>query len=416
MPDRFRRGIINVIILLISGAIGLLICEGLVRRFVRHERPLSALLRNLYVPHEQRGYALKPGFHRHIKTRQFDSQININAMGLREPPIASKQPQMRRVIVLGDSFTFGVHAGPPESTFVKTLERAVQQRLTQRQRRIRAANPQTGRRVEFINAGVEGYGTAQEFLLLQELAPDLLPDAVLLAFYLGNDFTDNSARTQMAVVDGYLMLAASAEPYKEYARPLHRKLRLALHAHSELYLFLKQRWKRPASPDFAAAAAEDSTTVQHVPDYFAFDAGFAASMRQQSSAIMCDAIRETREIFTLLRDWCAERNVRLLIVAIPARQQVDRDDRIRWLEQFDLEEASFDFRLPNERLRKLAAEANIPLVDLTDAFTTRTAAGEELHVENDRHWNVQGHDLAARSLVEPALHYLVEPTAVIGSR
>jgi lysophospholipase L1-like esterase len=400
MRDRLSPRLLNLILLMFGTAVGLLLSEALVRRFVPQERALSTLLRGLYIPHPRIGYVLKPGFHRHVETSKFDVELDISALGLRERPVPPKQTHVRRILALGDSFTFGIHAGPPESTYVKKLELAVQR--------------STSRQIEIINAGVEGYGTEQAFLLLQELAPKLQPDAVLCSFYLGNDFTDNSGRTRMSVVNGYLMLEASAEPYREYARPLHRRIRLALHTHSQLYLLLKRVFIKQATLDNAVAGVNQAP--RQIPSYLAYDAGFADSMRRQSSEVMLEATVKTRATLHEMASWCEERDIALLMFAIPGRQQVDAGDRMQWLEHFGLEEEYFDFRLPNAKLRQLAEEARLPLVDLTEVFAARTAAGEELHVHNDNHWNARGHDLAARSLLEPTLHYLLEPAALIGAR
>src|SRR5258706_6219135 len=49
-----------------------------------------------------------------------------------------------------------------------------------------------GRRVEMLNFGVNGYGTAQELALLESVALRYQPDLVLLQFSAGNDPQNNS--------------------------------------------------------------------------------------------------------------------------------------------------------------------------------------------------------------------------------
>src|SRR5205085_9409925 len=48
------------------------------------------------------------------------------------------------------------------------------------------------RKVEVINFGVSGYGTAQELITLQQEVWAYQPDVVLLAVTTNNDITDNS--------------------------------------------------------------------------------------------------------------------------------------------------------------------------------------------------------------------------------
>ena len=50
-----------------------------------------------------------------------------------------------------------------------------------------------GRRVEALNFGVDGYGTAQELVTLREKVWAYQPDIVVLAVFLGNDVRNNSA-------------------------------------------------------------------------------------------------------------------------------------------------------------------------------------------------------------------------------
>jgi hypothetical protein len=43
----------------------------------------------------------------------------------------------------------------------------------------------------YVNLGVPGYSTDQEYLLFKEIGKSIAPDAVLLVVYLGNDLFDN---------------------------------------------------------------------------------------------------------------------------------------------------------------------------------------------------------------------------------
>lgn len=101
--------------------------------------------------------------------------VSINQLGLRNREITpGGQPGLRRVILLGDSFTFA-KAVRSEDIFPSLLE----SRLNQ-----------VGR-FEVINAGVPGYGTAQELLLMQDLSnKQIVGDVYVLMFFV-NDILDN---------------------------------------------------------------------------------------------------------------------------------------------------------------------------------------------------------------------------------
>jgi hypothetical protein len=182
----------------------LLLGELLVRRVAPQQRALSVALRGLYRPDADLGYVMVPGFRRRVQTSEYECDVRTNSMGLRDREPAAHSPGTLRILGLGDSFTFGVHAGAPDKCFVEQLETRLGRELVLRPRH--SAKGPSWKAVEVVNAGIDGYGTAQEIGLLQRLDPTLHPNAVLLAFYLGNDFTDNSGRTRMTVVDGYQML------------------------------------------------------------------------------------------------------------------------------------------------------------------------------------------------------------------
>ncbi len=101
--------------------------------------------------------------------------VSINQLGLRNREITpERQPEGTRVILLGDSFTFA-KAVRGEESFPSLLE----ERLNQVDR------------FEVINAGVPGYGTAQELLLMQDLSnKQIVGDVYVLMFFL-NDILDN---------------------------------------------------------------------------------------------------------------------------------------------------------------------------------------------------------------------------------
>jgi hypothetical protein len=84
------------------------------------------------------------------------------------------------LLFLGDSFVWGVDAEADER-FTDLL-------------RARLSNYQT------INAGVSGFGTDQEYLLLQRIWPTVKPDVVVLIFCTDNDRADNQTSIRY---DGY---------------------------------------------------------------------------------------------------------------------------------------------------------------------------------------------------------------------
>jgi lysophospholipase L1-like esterase len=104
--------------------------------------------------------------------------VRINSLGFRDPREYSleKLPGTFRILVLGDSVTFG-HGATFETTYPYLLEQ-----------RLKSWQPAVG--WEVWNLGVPGYNTRQELSYLQEVGPRYQPDLVIVGFY-PNDFTGN---------------------------------------------------------------------------------------------------------------------------------------------------------------------------------------------------------------------------------
>ena len=134
-----------------------------------------------------------------VKTPQFTIKLEFNPMGLRDPRQTYEKPaDVFRVLLLGDSYL--------EAAQVQ----AAQSVSTQLERKMSAS---LARPVEVINGGVFGYGTAQEYLLLDLEGEKYKPDLVVLFFCHCNDIPNNNFR--MELKDGEL--ARALKPYFDLA-------------------------------------------------------------------------------------------------------------------------------------------------------------------------------------------------------
>ncbi len=110
------------------------------------------------------GYALRPDWTAlHERRGEFRVVVRTNALGLRGAAAAPEAaPGTRRVLVIGDSFTFGFGVEDGES-FPALLDGLL------------------GPRVEVLNAGVPGWSIDHQWLFWKERGRGLAPDLVLLA-------------------------------------------------------------------------------------------------------------------------------------------------------------------------------------------------------------------------------------------
>ncbi len=155
-------------------AASLIVVAGLLEGALRlagfqPERPVNPLFS--WTGTEGELWRFKPG--RGWRTRVGNHPVLPNAYGLREREIGPKEPGVFRILVLGDSVTFG-HGQPVEVTFARQLEQILADKEP---------------RIEVLNAGIPGWSTYQERLFYEQYGESLAPDLVLVAFVL-NDVTE----------------------------------------------------------------------------------------------------------------------------------------------------------------------------------------------------------------------------------
>lgn len=130
-------------------------------RWIRHPHAREGVSYGFDVFDPRRGWALMPGI-RDLKVFA-DKTLNSDRFGFRGTHDSAENPgEAVRILVLGDSFTFGEGVSDNE-TYSARLEASL-----------------SG--VEVLNLGVHGYGHDQMLLALQDLGPKVHPDLVLLGF------------------------------------------------------------------------------------------------------------------------------------------------------------------------------------------------------------------------------------------
>ncbi|MCU0669997.1 MAG: GDSL-type esterase/lipase family protein [Myxococcota bacterium] len=119
--------------------------------------------------HPTRGYTLRAGF---TGESAYGIPFRVSAQGFRTPEVAiPKPPDLRRVLVLGDSVTWGAGVRE-EETFARQLEHALRKR--------------DACEAEVVNAGVSGYGSVEELDVLEREGLGFEPDVVLV-LHVEND-------------------------------------------------------------------------------------------------------------------------------------------------------------------------------------------------------------------------------------
>ncbi|MCC3404352.1 MAG: SGNH/GDSL hydrolase family protein [Microcoleus sp. PH2017_10_PVI_O_A] len=331
------------------------------------------------------GWKLKPGVSGEWKG-EGASFVQVNSDGLRDREhTKTKPPNTLRVAVLGDSFTEAIHV-PVEQTFWSKLER-----------KLSNCNSIKGKqKVEVINFGVQGYGTAQELMMLRKKVWDYNPDIVVLAFFTGNDVINNSPKLEYDLYRPFFRYDASGKLVPDMSfrnlPPIDRnknavsfvdRMPSFLVNNSRILQVIKKvdldGKKRQLSGDFTALSSKNFNPPQ--------------------DAVWKDAWRVTEGLIVTMRNEVVQKKADFLVVTIGDPIQVDRDPAKR--QKFMQEHKIQDLFYPDRRLEKLGAREGFRVLNLTEQFQGYTekfqvcAHGFENSVPCGGHWNELGHRLAS---------------------
>ncbi len=172
-----RRWMFRVLAVAVASMTAFLLAESFLRFFVPDTR-------SPYVYDEFTGTRLQPGHQFVFRSEGYSFNL-INSHGLRDREHSIEKPTGTfRIAILGDSFSEAFQVSQ-DKTFWAVLERELQ-----------AMPEYRDQTVEVINFGVSGFGTIQEWQMLEHYARDYSPDLVLLAFLPGNDVRNNSRQLE----------------------------------------------------------------------------------------------------------------------------------------------------------------------------------------------------------------------------
>jgi lysophospholipase L1-like esterase len=343
--------------------IGVVLLELLVRMFA--PQLLYRYPKGLFVNDPVTGYRLAPGFSGPLTTVEFSTWLRVDMLGLRDSrEFGPKAPGTRRILLLGDSFAMGY--GVDES---QTFARLVEDRL----------NVAAGR-AEFtvLNSGVPGYDTRQEIDFLRDRGFAMEPDAVVLAFFIGNDVVDNADRDRRyRVVDGYL---TSGDP-QPGVLPVGVRSFLARNSH--LYQFVSPIERRIRG--IPAAKTEDPL----------FRCGFEVD--DASWGV-------TENLLAGLSKAVRDRGVPLFIVVIPDMVQVEPE---LWAAASH-GRRGFDPSHPDRKLLAVADARAVPVLDLYPPLKAAPET-ETLYFPIDHHFTQTGNRVAADAIAPFLWEHLQKP-------
>jgi hypothetical protein len=382
-----KRLAVNVALVVGAVLVSLALGEVALRAF-RFSYP------SFWLPDELIGARLRPGIEGWSRG-EGEAYVMINSRGLRDREHAMpKPPGVYRIAVLGDSYAEALQVELEETFWWLLAER------------LQACAFRPGKRIEAVNFGVSGYGTAQQLLTLRHHAWDYSPDLVLLAFFPGNDVRDNSLalegkknRPFFVLHEGKLALDASfaKEPWFLETRQIDGQ-RAALQDLRFYQLLRKLRAGKGELSHSAPLALALADGARRLPSLG--EPGLDDNvLREPPSPAWRDAWAVTEKLVLAMRDETAARGASFMVVVLSSAGAVYPNPalRLRYAEALGVE----DLFYPERRMRALGERHGITVVTLGEQMQRHAdATGAYVHgFRNTRlgfgHWNKTGHALAA---------------------
>lgn len=328
-----KEWMVNLSLIVVGILVFLLISELALMIFFPHLKPTGHMKGTFYEYDSTLGWKGVPNASGVFSTAAFTMNVTLNSKGLRDNKDYSynKPDNVTRIIVLGDSFTWGVGVNNSR-IFTEFLENKLG-------------------KVEVINTGHVGYCTAQEFLFLKYEGVNYSPDLIILLF-CENDLIGNVATTTgyyprpAFAIDENDNIFLTNVPLPEIS--LFNKIKAYLTYHSHLSYFVYERLQKSRSMRKILAPIG---LIQK---------GYISDEKE---------IQYTWRLeYALLNEINNISNNKLIIVAISDE---------------------------GNKLSEFCNENGIYFLNLQPEFEKQTLKGKQLLIPIDLHWNEDGHRLAA---------------------
>lgn len=321
----------------------------------------------IFVRSLELGWRTRPNMNQELRFCEGTSEVTIrtNSGGFRdvEHPILPHS-DIPRVVVLGDSFTFGYGVRNDE-IFTSHLQEILPQ-------------------VEIVNLGVSAYNLAQEHKVLRTDGLAYEPSVVLLAF-CQNDITKQEIPIPRPSAD-----PASHGGFRHFVR-----------THSYLcdLLAIRIASSKPLTKSLGRLGI-----VHPLKGYDDLNDSLRPALINYPPSLV-ECWNSTVEELSSIQQTCQVIGARLLVATIPARESVDPESLSSTLACVAFEADQFELDKPYRELEMFCQTQGISYVNPCSAFR---AARDPLYISQDIHFNARGHRLFAE-LVAPTLRQLLNP-------
>jgi lysophospholipase L1-like esterase len=335
--------------------VGAIIAAVLTELALRTVFTIPEVANPLYSFHESDpvlGWRGKRDWTARFRRPEFDALIAHGPDGWRSPDPPPAANPTRRVLFLGDSFTWGWGVSQGE-----LFSDDVQRRLPVD--------------VAVYNRGINGFGTSQEYLLMQRELAERHYDAVALMFFhndVGDNVNPKRGRRPLFALDGDRLVPRN-QPPRALMNPVARFFKDHSRAYQTLDVEISMLVRSIDDDDETPTIDPTDVDYQHLP-------GAAVTMRLLA------------EMNTL----AAAHGAKFFLIYLPHVSEIRARQSIYPY-----------IRAVHAMIRDVAAREKIPLIDLSEPFYTHMQQGEALVFAHDEHWTRAGHAVAADVLLQSPL-------------
>lgn len=375
----------NLLLLFGSLILGFCIAEGAARAF-NVQVPVNPRAQS----HPVLGWISHPNSINTHTWYERPVEIRINAQGFRSPDIElHKDPNTRRILVVGDSFTEARQVRF-EEIFHQQLQHLLEKDSQQKW--------------EVIAMGVGGWGTAQEYLALQHFGLQLDPDIVIMQFFM-NDICNNAIEAadicMVSPPNRPYMIERSGALQQTSLQPIRNRIRrycrtCAVIEHAILIANIYRhtghmqalRWQDiKVYQDQKSQATREAQNIPVLAEFYAY-----AQPKDQLPAIEA-GWSVTEQIYLAIAKELSQKNIKLLVAVIPHPSAILQTDWQREVQPLtDLQRDYIE-----QRLQTLFTELSIPSVMMLPIFEQHA---KEVLPYLGGHLNLAGHRYMAEVLAQ----------------
>lgn len=369
----------------------IILCLEILLRILKIEYPI-------FQTHDPvRGFSLLPNSSGTWR-REGEGIVKINSNGLRDIEHEILKPDNTlRIAILGDSFA-EARSINIEDTFWYKLKKNLEP----------CNNFHSGKDIEVINFGVSEYGTTQQYLTLKNNVWKYNPDFILLAFYSGNDISDNLKilstkkyrpyfsfdRNNSIIIDRSFL---NSEPYKILSSYTGQ-----MFIHISQYSRISQLLRETYVQMYFKRKRDETTTSKNI---FVTE----NNLYNPGNSIWDEAWILTEKIIKKINGDIIGKNKNFILVSLSTPEQVNPDkDEVK---KFKRKNNINNLFYPEDRLQQLSKNNSIMYIPLAKKMSKIATNGDIFFhgFKNTKlgtgHWNKSGHNQASKLISEEICNY-----------